>query len=351
MSDRHFARLTPGVRSTDRLKSRPKASDEQVYPMTALYLTEDDVAWLLDIDTAIEAVEESFRQFGSERADNQPRRRVDGGNGTKLHVLSAGAEYLGYVGYKAYVTTRAGARFQFGLYDARNGQPAAMIEANLLGQMRTGAASGVATKYMARPDAKIVGCFGTGFQARAQLKAVCSVRRIERVEVYGRHDDRRQAFADEMSEFCNVPVVPVHSPEDVAAEKDIIICATSSHVPLFDGHALAEGTHINVIGSNYLSKTEIDVTTIRRADHIVCDSLDACKLEAGDFVPAIEDGSLDWSRVHELADVVHGRETGRAHAEDITLFKSVGLALEDLAVAVRILEKARIEGIGLALPY
>lgn len=319
--------------------------------MTALYLTEDDVAWLLDIETAIECVEEAFRQWGSERADNQPRRRVRSGNGSMLHVLSAGAEYLGYSGYKAYTTTRAGARFQFGLFDSQTGNPAGLIEANLLGQMRTGAASGVATKSMARPDAKIVGCFGTGFQARAQLKAVCSVRRIERVEVYGRNDDRRQKFAEEMSELCNVPVVPVHSPEDVAAEKDIVICATASPVPLFDGHALAEGTHLNVIGSNYLTKSEIDVTTIRRADHIVCDSREACKLEAGDFVAALEDGSLDWSRVHELSDVLHGRETGRANAEDITLFKSVGLALEDLAVAVRVLEKARVEGIGLPLPF
>ena len=319
--------------------------------MPALYLNEDDIAWLLDMDTAIDCVEAAFRQWGEERADNQPRRRVEGGNGTLLHVLSAGAEYLGYVGYKAYVTTRTGARFQFGLYDARTGQPAALIEANLLGQMRTGATSAVATKYMARPDAKFVGCFGTGFQARAQLKAVCSVRRIERVEVYGRHDDRRKLFADEMSELCNVPVVPTHSPEDVAAEKDIVICATSSRVPLFDGHALAEGTHINAIGSNYRSKAEIDVTTIRRSDHIVCDSLDACKLEAGDFVPALEDGSLDWARVHELSDIVLDRETGRAHPEDITLFKSVGLALEDLAVAVRVLEKARVEGIGQPLPF
>lgn len=319
--------------------------------MSALYLTEDDVAWLLDIDTAIECVEEAIRQLGSERAENQPRRRVRGGEGSMLHVLSAGAEYLGYTGYKAYSTTRKGARFQFGLFDAKTGQPAALIEANLLGQMRTGAASGVATKYMARPDAKIVGCFGTGLQARTQLKAVCSVRRIERVEVYGRSDDRRQRFADEMAELCNVPVKAMHSPDEVAAEKDIVICATTSNVPLFDGHVLSEGTHLNVIGSNYLAKTEIDVTTVRRADHIVCDSIEACQLEAGDFVPALEDGSLTWSRVHELSEVVHGRETGRANFEDITLFKSVGLALEDLAVAVRILEKARIEGLGQPLPF
>ena len=227
----------------------------------------------------------------------------------------------------------------------------ALIEANLLGQMRTGATSGVATKYMARPDAKIIGCFGTGFQARSQLKAVCCVRRIERIDVYGRNDDRRRAFASEMGEFCGVPTLAVHTPEEAAAEKDIVVCATSSKAPLFDGHVLDEGTHINAVGSNYLTKAEIDVTTIRRADRIICDSLEACRLEAGDFVPALEDGSLDWPRVHELPDVVVGRETGRAHPEDITLFKSVGLGLEDLAVAVRIYERARDEGIGLPLPF
>ena len=318
--------------------------------MPAIYLTEDDVAWLLDMDSAIESVEEAFRQWAFEKADNQPRHRASAGKAT-VHVLAAAAEYLNYVGCKTYVTTRGGNRFQFVLSEVEHGQPVALIEANLLGQMRTGAASGVATKYMARPDARIVGCFGTGFQARAQLKAICSVRRIERVDVYSRNDERRRAFADEMSECCNVPTVAVHSPDEAAAEKDIVLCATSSKEPLFDGHILEEGTHVCAIGSNYLTKAEIDVTTIRRADHVVCDSLEACQLEAGDFAPAIEDGSLDWSRVHQLSDVVVGRETGRALPEDITLFKSVGLGLEDLAVAVRIYQRARLEGLGRPLPF
>lgn len=317
--------------------------------MSAIYITEEDVAWLLDMETAIECVEEAFRQWAFGKAENQPRRRVSAA-GTTLHVLSAAAEYLGYVGHKSYVTTRKGAKFQFHLSDAE-GNPVALIEANLLGQMRTGAVSGVATKYMARPDAAVVGCFGTGFQSRSQLKAVCSVRRIERIDVYSRNGERRRAFADEMSEFCGVPAVAVHSPDEAAAEKDIVICATSSKGPVFDGHILEEGTHICAIGSNYPTKAEIDVTTIRRSDHIICDSIDACRLEAGDFVPALEDGSLDWSRVHELSDVVVGRETGRAHSEDITLFKSVGLGLEDLAVGVQILQRAREEGIGRPLPF
>jgi alanine dehydrogenase len=318
--------------------------------MSAIYLTEDDVAWLLDMDTAIDCVEETFRQWACGKADNQPRRRSSAGS-AMLHVLSAGAEYLGYLGHKSYVTTRSGARFQFTLSDANDGQPVALIEANLLGQMRTGATTAVATKYMARPDAAVVGCFGTGFQARAQLKAICCVRRIERVDVYSRNGERRRAFAEEMAEFCGVPMTAVHTPEEAAAEKDIVVCATASKVPVFDGHVLSEGTHINAVGSNYLSKAEIDVTTIRRADRIVCDSLDACQIEAGDFVPALEDGSLDWSRVHELADVVVDRETGRALPEDITLFKSVGLGLEDLAVAARIFERARAEGVGRPLPF
>ena len=318
--------------------------------MAAIYLTEEDIAWLLDMDSAIECVEEAFRQLATGKADNHPRRRVVAGNAT-LHVLAAGAEGLGYVGFKSYVTTRSGVRFQFFLSDATTGQPVAIMEANLLGQMRTGAASGVATKVMARPDARIVGCFGTGLQARTQLKAICSVRRIERVDVYGRNDVRRRAFADEMAEYCNVPMIAVHTPDAAAAEKDIVICATTSKTPLFDGHVLDEGTHLNVVGSNYLTKAEIDVTTIRRADHIVCDSIDACRIEAGDFVAGLTDGSLDWNRVRELSDVVVGQETGRATAQDITLFKSVGLGLEDLAVAVRVFQRAQTEGIGQTLPF
>jgi ornithine cyclodeaminase/alanine dehydrogenase-like protein (mu-crystallin family) len=318
--------------------------------MPAIYLSEDDVDWLLDMDSAIECIEEAFRQWAIGKAENQPRRRVMGA-GAMLHVLSAGAEYLGYVGHKSYVTTRNGARFLFLLSAAENGQPVALIEANLLGQLRTGATSGVATKYMARPDATVVGCFGTGFQARSQLKAVCRVRRIERIEVYGRNDERRRKFAHEMAEYCGVPTIAVHAPEQAAAEKDIVICATTSKTPLFDGHVLDEGTHLNVVGSNFLTKAEIDVTTIRRADHIVCDSIDACRLEAGDFVPALEDGSLDWNRPRELFDVVVGRETGRAHSEDLTLFKSVGLGIEDLAVAVRLYERAREEEVGRPLPF
>jgi ornithine cyclodeaminase/alanine dehydrogenase-like protein (mu-crystallin family) len=204
---------------------------------------------------------------------------------------------------------------------------------------------------MARPDAKTVGLFGTGKQARTQLKAMTTVRRIERAEVYSRDAERREQFARDMSEYCGTQVVPVHSPEEAAAEKDIVICATTSEVPLFEGRVLEPGTHLNIVGSNYLTKTEVDVETIRRADTIVCDSIEACRREAGDFVEALEAGVTDWQLMHELAGVVVGRETGRALAEHITLFKSVGLAIEDVSLAVKLLERARDEKVGQPLPF
>ena len=318
--------------------------------MPAIYLTEADVRELMDMEASIELVEEAFRQMAADRARNVPRARAMG-PGMMLHTLSAAAEYLGAAAWKAYTTTRDGARFHVGLYDAASGELRALIEADYLGQLRTGAASGVATEYMARPDAKLVGLFGTGKQARTQLKAVCTVRRIERVEVYSRDARRRTAFAEEMSEFCGVEVVPSSVPDDVAAEKDIVVTATASKVPVFDGRALEEGTHLNVVGSNFLGKTEIDVDTVRRTQHIVCDSIEACRIEAGDFVAALEQGVTDWRLMTELADVVSGRQTGRATPDDITLFKSVGLAIEDLALAARIAALAEQEGMGTPLPF
>lgn len=318
--------------------------------MSALFLSEADVEWLLDMPTAIEAVEAAFRAWADGKADNQPRRRAIA-HGAMLHTMAAASEYLGFLGVKTYATTRTTAQFHLWLYDIPSGELVAVMEANRLGQMRTGAASGVATRVMARPDAAIVGCFGTGLQARTQLQAVCAVRKIERIEVYGRDENRRVKFAAEMTELCNVPVVAVHEPDAVAAEKDIVITATSSKVPLFDGRVLDEGTHLNVIGSNWLTKAEIDSATVCRADHIVCDSVEACQLEAGDFVAALESGALEWDRVHELRDVLTGAETNRAVPSDITLFKSVGLALEDVAVASRIYHRALSESMGQRLPF
>ena len=318
--------------------------------MPALYLTESDVRELLDMEIAIDVVEEAFKQLAGGGAMNVPRARAHA-EGIYLHTMSAVAQYLGCAGWKAYTTTSHGARFHVGLYSTKTAEMTALIEANYLGQLRTGAASAVATECMARPDAKVVGLFGSGRQARTQLKGVCSVRKIELVEVYSRDEERCRQFAELMSEWCNTKVVPSRNPDEVAAEKDIVICATSARTPLFEGRVLDEGTHLNVVGSNFLNKAEVDATTVQRADTIVCDSIAQCRLEAGDFVAALEAGAVEWSNMHELADVVAGRDTGRKTPESITLFKSVGLALEDVALAARLVELAEKEGLGRRLPF
>ena len=317
--------------------------------MAAIFLTEDHVRELLDMPTAIEVVRELFRELAIGRAKNVPRQRVQGGK-LLLHTMSGVCEYLGIGGWKAYSTTREKSRFHVGLYDLASGELLALIEADFLGQLRTGAASGVATEFLARPDAKHVGLFGAGSQAATQLKAVCSVRKISRVEVYCRDAVRRESFAAQMSEYCATEVVPGHAPDEVAADKDILITATTSKSAVFDGRALAEGTHLNVIGSNFLTKSEVDLATIRQADRLICDSIEQCRLEAGDFVSAIEAGVTDWPLMHELSDIVAGRETGRALPEDITLFKSVGLAIEDVALGAKLLQLARQQNIGTPLP-
>lgn len=318
--------------------------------MPALFLNESDVRELLDMEAAIDLVEAAFRELASGQAQNIPRRRAQA-PGIMLHTMSASAEYLGRIGWKSYTTTREGARFLVGLYDGTTGELLALIEADWLGQLRTGAASGVATEYMARPDSAVVGVIGTGTQARTQLKAVCTVRRIERIEVYGRDADRRAAFADEMSEYCGTQVEPVHSPDTAVAEKDIVITATSSRVPVFEGRSVDTGTHLNVIGSNFPQKSEIDAETIRRIDSIVCDSVEQCRIEAGDLIDAVDQGLTDWRLMHDLGDVVTGQQTGRAQPEHVTLFKSVGLAIQDVALATELLDRAIEEGMGQRLPF
>lgn len=318
--------------------------------MPALFLTEENVRSLVDMPTAIDAVEAAFQEWADGQAMNVPRRRAKA-PGIMLHSLSASAEYLGMIGWKNYTTTRDAARFHVALYDNETGEMVAFLEADWLGRLRTGAASGVATSYMARPESHTVGIYGTGKQARTQLEAMCAVRKIDYAEVYSRDETRCLNFADEMSDLIGIDVEASHHPADVAAEKDIVITATTAGEPLFPGDVLSEGTHLNLMGSNHLRKTEVDVNTIRQADIIICDSIEQCQLEAGDFVAALEAGVTDWHLMHELKDVVGGNVTGRPTEEAVTLFKSVGLGLEDVALATEVYQRAKDRGVGQELPF
>jgi ornithine cyclodeaminase/alanine dehydrogenase-like protein (mu-crystallin family) len=314
-----------------------------------LFLSEQDVTDLLTMADTLEAVEAVFKSQATGDATNEPRRRVRAG-GAVLHVMSGAVanfgSFKGLLGLKAYTVTRHGARFHVSLYDAESGEPLAFIEADKLGQMRTGAASGVATKYLARREAKTVGLFGSGWQAQSQLEAVCSVREIESVKVYSRSPENRARFCLEMSARLNdVPLTPVDRPE-AAAEADIVITITSAREPVLQGAWLKPGAHVNAAGGNSVLRRELDDEVIRRSSFIAVDSLEQARSEAGEFVTSVEKGLLTWERVKELRLVVAGDLRGRTNDEDLTLFKSLGIAIEDIATAAALYRKAKQQKVG-----
>ncbi len=322
------------------------SSDPANGSLGVLLLTEEDVRRLLTMDMALEAVEQGLRKLALDEAMNTPRARVQTDH-AMLHNMSAAAKTLGVMGAKIYSTSRkGGSRFILPLFDGRTGALLCLMQADYLGQLRTGAASGIATQYMARPDATEVGLFGSGKQARTQVQAICRVRRIRQVQVYSPSEQRRRVFAAEMSELCQTEVVPVSRPEMAAEKKDIIITATTSREPVLTGHWISEGTHINAIGSNFLGKSELDSVTVRRCTVIAVDSKDQARIEAGDFQQPLEEGSLRWTDVRELGQIIVGRYPGRKHPQDVTLFKSLGIAIEDIAVAGRVYSRAKDEGVG-----
>jgi len=320
------------------------------HTMATLFLREADVERLLDMPLAIEVVEEAFRHLADGSAANVPRVRARG-SGMILHTMSATADYLNLAGWKCYSTTRVAALFHLGLYDATTGKLRALIEADRLGQLRTGAVTAVAVKYMTGPEVSELGLFGAGTQARTQLEAVASVRPLRRAYVYSRDQTRRETFANEMSARLSIEVAPVERPRDAAANLPLVITATNSVKPVLEGEWLNEGATVCAIGSNWLHRAEIDAQVVRRAETIVCDSIQACQAEAGDFNDAIAQGFFDWSKVTELADIVIGRANSSANQSGLSLFKSVGLAIEDVAIGGKLLELAEEEGGGTTLPF
>jgi alanine dehydrogenase len=315
----------------------------------ALLLSESDVMRLLGMEETIAAVEAAFAARGRGEAVNRPRNRITLPDLT-LHVMSAALPSARLIGLKAYLTGAERARFVVLAWSTATGALEAVIEADRLGQMRTGAASGVATNYMARPDARAVGCLGTGWQAQSQLEAVCAVRPAGHVSVYSRDPKRRAAFAQMMSEKLRVPVEPTSSAEEAVRWAEIVITATTAREPVLFGRWLSPGTHINAVGVNWATKRELDEEAVTRAGRIVVDDREQAAIECGDLQPLVAAGALSWARVHELGDVVSGKVPGRAHADEITLFESQGLAIEDLAAARVLIERARAAGLGQEIP-
>jgi alanine dehydrogenase len=315
-----------------------------------LLLTETEVRAILTMPLAMSAVEESFQRLADGAAIVHSRQRLHLPGSSFLHYMAAGDAVSGYIGMKIYTTSREGARFLVPLIRAQSGEWLALIEANYVGQVRTGAASGVATRCMAREDARTVAIIGTGLQARTQLEAISLARRLDRIQVFGRDLERRERFAKEMAERLGVPVSAAPSAEEAVKGADIVVTSTNSAQPVLDGRWLRPGMHINAIGSNYAHKAELDAEAVLRADIIAADSVEQAKIEAGDLIQAFGKDVSRWQNVRELSGIVAGKSAGRSSSSQITLFKSCGVATEDIAVAGRIYEIAKERGIGREIP-
>ena len=306
-------------------------------------ITEEQVQEAISMPEAMDLVERMLLRLAAGRAVNHARRRVAMESRTLLHYMAGGDNESGLVGIKVYASNPAvGAPdFRVLLFDSNTAQLLAEIEANILGQIRTGAASGVATRHLARKDASRVAIFGSGFQAETQLEAVSCARKLGRALVFSRKAERRQAFAERMSERLDLSVSATQSPEEALHGADIVITVTNSRSPVFPGRLLMPGTHINAAGSNHVLRREIDGDAVRMASLIAVDSMEQAQMEAGDLTQAEKDRVFGWAEACELHDVLAGNCPGRTSAEQITLFESQGLAVEDIAMADFLYRKLR----------
>jgi ornithine cyclodeaminase/alanine dehydrogenase-like protein (mu-crystallin family) len=305
----------------------------------ALYLTEQDVESLLAPEDALEPVEECFRRLARGAIDNRPRSRqaVDGGS---LAVMSAVDPELELAGLKAYAAVAAGTPFVVLLFDTARAELAAVIEAKRLGQLRTGAASGIAARHLVRQGSRTLGVIGCGFQAETQVRCIrAAVPSIERVIVFCRSTERLRSFCE------RVGAEPGESHRD-PADADVVVTVTSSRDPVLRGEWLKPGALVCAVGANDARRRELDNVVLERAAFVCCDSLEQARLESGDLIEPVQAGVLDWLEVHELHEVVGGEVQGRQAEDDIVVFKSNGIAAWDVAIGAAALERARERGVG-----
>jgi ornithine cyclodeaminase/alanine dehydrogenase-like protein (mu-crystallin family) len=311
--------------------------------MKPLYLYEDDVEKLVTVPEVIEALDTAFRDQAAGRAWINPRSRLRVSGGA-LHLM-AGA-IPGYFGYKAYTVGGSQAKFYFFLFSAETTSLLAMIEADTLGQIRTGAATGLATRHLSNPDASVATIFGAGWQAQTQLEAMDTERHLSRVFIVNKTAERREEFMKKMQSRVRAELVAARSAEEAVRSSQIVTTITNSREPVLKGEWLQSGTHVNAAGGNMLVRREIDDEVVSRARRLVVDSVEQCKIESGEFIAAIETGKRHWEEFVELRDIVAGFKTGRQNPSEITLFKSGGIALEDVAIGRIVYERAVERGIG-----
>lgn len=312
----------------------------------ALVLKDQDVRSLLDISASVEALEQAFIALSHGNAINRTRTRLVQNNGI-LHTLTASFSGAGVLGMKTYTAFRqAPVRSVVLLFSSETGGLLALVEAEWLGRVRTGAMSGLATRHLAIPEAGRVGMIGSGKQALTQLQGICAVRPVHSISVYSRRLPECEAFCEQASQQLQVKVTAVSSAREAVEEADIVVTATNSGEAVIAGEWLKPGCHVNAIGSNWARRREIDDETLERASLITTDSVEQARVEAGDLIIPANAGKFDWERVWELADIVAGDGPQRNSPYDITLYKAVGVGLEDITIAAQAYRRACEEGLG-----
>lgn len=316
-----------------------------------IFLDEQTVKRLVGMKDALEATEEVFREAGNGNVANVPRIRVPLNDGT-LRITAAVLNYRGYYGVKVSSTKIFGhnAGRVFCLYKEEGGELCAIVQVFAMGALRTGAASGVATRYLSNEDSSVLGVIGSGRQAKTQVEAIASVRNIKEVRAFSRSPEKRAQFCQDIEASFGIKTRPVETAQDAVTHCDIVVTATTSTTPILLGQWLSPGTHVNAIGANYEYRRELDSEVPARANFIATDDKEQVQYESTDLVAPVREGHFSWDKVTPLGSVVAGHVKGRTSRDDITLFKSLGIAIEDVALAVRAYEKAIAQGMGEQLP-
>ena len=310
-----------------------------------LFLKDEDVAQCVTMDGMLEAIESMQQHYGNGEAHNMTRRKVIADSGM-LSVMGGGLFHLGLLGVKTYTVVKGSYSFQVSLYDANNGELLCYTQANRLGQLRTGASTGVSVKHLANPGDVTVGIIGTGGQAPTQLEAVSKVRNIKDVKAFSRTQDRREAFASKMTETMGLSVSAAASNEDAVRDCDVVLCVAATMDPVVEWAWLKEGSTVIGAGPTTWRAREVDEATIIGAGKIIVDSAEQAEIEAGDLCSAVDKGLIQWSKVHELRHVVSGAVTGRDNQGQTVYAKIMGTGVADVAAAKLAYDCAKAKGLG-----
>ena len=316
----------------------------------ALFLRDQEVNQCVSMDDMLGAIESMQRHFGHGEAYNLPRRKIIAPSG-QLAVMGGGLFYEGVMGVKTYTVVKGQYSFQVSLYDANTGRLICYTQANRLGQLRTGATTGVAVKYLSKSNAATVGIIGTGHQASTQLEAVCKIRQVSRSKAYSRTAQRRDAFAKTMTDSLGVKVTSSASSEAAVQNSDIVICIAAAMDPVLEGKWISPGCTIIGAGPTTWRAKEVDDDTLTRADRIFVDSAEQAPLEAGDMSSAVDRGILQWNQLQELRHVVAGGIKGREGDQEIIYAKLMGTGVADVAAAKLAYDRAKAQGLGTEMEW